>query len=472
MRIDILSIFPDYLAPLELSLIGRAAGTDGPLRLQIHDLRTWTNDPHRTVDDSPAGGGAGMVMKPDVWGRAIDDTLAAGISHCAAPARPDGTPGQEPRAVLALPTPSGIPLTQRMVEDLAGADHLVIACGRYEGIDARVAEHFSERVETIEYSLGDYVLNGGEVAALALVEAVARLLPGVVGNPASLEEESHGAAGLLEYPVYTRPVRWRGLEVPEVLLGGHHANISRWRRDRALERTAARRPDMLAALAPEQVVKGDHEVLARLGWGLTPAGLSRLTIRPATSDDAPRLASLAAATFPLACPPELEEEAVAAFIAEHLTVERFGEYLTDPARYLVVVGEYEGSQEAAGYTLSVLPRTADEAPYAADVAAVVPERPTAELSKIYVRPQFHSNGLGRALMSATLEALAAVRVEGEALSAVWLGTNARNRRAQRFYGRCGFERRGTRHFSVGGRDMNDAVWAISPLESASGAVAD
>ncbi|MDO5494185.1 MAG: tRNA (guanosine(37)-N1)-methyltransferase TrmD [bacterium] len=464
MRIDIVSIFPEYLRPLELSLIGRAAGSGGPLQLQVHDLRDWTDDPHRTVDDSPAGGGAGMVMRPDIWGRALDDVLGA-------PAPPtDSTPDQPHRTVLAIPTPSGMPLTQRTVEDLATADHLVIACGRYEGIDARVAEHYSERMETIEFSLGDYVLNGGEVAALALVEAVARLLPGVVGNPESLEEESHGAAGLLEYPVYTRPIQWRGHEVPEVLLGGHHARIARWRRDRALERTAARRPDLLAALAPEQVYPDDRGTLAPLGWGVTATGPVPLRVRPARPDDAARLSSVASATFPLACPPELDAEAIAEFIAAHLTRERFEEYLADSERYLVLAGEMGG--EIAGYTLSVLPRSAGEAPYAADVAEVVGERPAAELSKIYVLPEYHGSGLARTLLTETLRVLGGVRIEGEPLAVVWLGTNARNRRAQKFYAAAGFERRGRRTFQVGGREMNDAVWARPPLESAPRAVAD
>jgi len=254
VRIDVLTIFPDYLAPLELSLIGRAREA-GILDLRVRDLREWTTDRHRTVDDTPFGGGAGMVMRPDVWGRALDDTLAPG-------------------AHLLLPTPAGRPLTQGLVEALAAAAHLVIACGRYEGIDARVAERYSRREDltVTEYSIGDYVLNGGEVAALVLVEAVVRLLPGVVGNPESLAEESHGAEGLLEYPVYTKPQEWEGMQVPEVLLSGHHARIARWRRDEALRRTAARRPDMLARLEPQRLDARDREVLAELGWQVTDDG--------------------------------------------------------------------------------------------------------------------------------------------------------------------------------------------------------
>jgi tRNA (guanine37-N1)-methyltransferase len=256
VRIDVVSIFPEYLAPLDLSLVGKAR-TSGLLDLRVHDLRDWTTDRHRTVDDTPFGGGAGMVMRPDVWGAALDELLDEG-------------------AHLLVPTPSGEPFTQRTAEALAGETHLVLACGRYEGIDARVAEHYRSRGRVTEFSLGDYVLNGGEVAALVVVEAVARLLPGVVGNPESLVEESHGAAGLLEYPVYTKPPAWAGLEVPDVLLSGHHARIARWRRDTALHRTAARRPDLIAALAVDELDAHDLATLATLGWHpvdgrLTPA---------------------------------------------------------------------------------------------------------------------------------------------------------------------------------------------------------
>ena len=230
MLIDVLTIFPGYLAPLELSLIGKAR-EQGVLDVRVHDLRDWTTDRHRTVDDSPYGGGAGMVMRADVWGAALDDVLDAGPE------------GERPR--LLVPSPSGRPFTQAMAHELAALPHLVFACGRYEGIDERVVEEAALRADVEEVSLGDYVLNGGEVAALAVIEAVARLLPGVVGNPDSLVEESH-ADGLLEYPVYTKPAEWRGRRVPDVLLSGHHAEIARWRRDQQLRRTAARRPDLLA----------------------------------------------------------------------------------------------------------------------------------------------------------------------------------------------------------------------------------
>jgi tRNA (guanine37-N1)-methyltransferase len=244
VRIDIVSIFPDYLAPLDLSLVGKAREA-GLVDLRLHDLRDWATDRHRTVDDAPMGGGAGMVMRPDVWGRALDDVL-----------------GDASDVELLVPTPSGELFNQRSAERLAGVGHLVVACGRYEGIDARVVEHYRGRgVPVTEVSIGDYVLAGGEVVALVLVEAVTRLLSGVLGNPDSLVEESHGTEGLLEYPVYTRPPVWRDLDVPEVLLSGHHARIARWRRDRALERTVRRRPDLVAQLDEEGLDVRDREVL-------------------------------------------------------------------------------------------------------------------------------------------------------------------------------------------------------------------
>jgi tRNA (guanine37-N1)-methyltransferase len=227
VRIDVVTIFPEYLAPLELSLPGKARDR-GLLDLHVHDLRDWAHDRHRTVDDTPYGGGAGMVMKPEPWGEALD-AVAGGRA--------------EPRPTLVVPTPSGVPFTQSMAEDLATREHLVFACGRYEGIDQRVLDHAATRMEVREISLGDYVLNGGEVAALVIIEAVARLLPGFMGNAESLVEESH-QGGLLEYPVYTKPAEWRGLEVPGVLLSGDHGRIAAWRHDQAVRRTAERRPDL------------------------------------------------------------------------------------------------------------------------------------------------------------------------------------------------------------------------------------
>lgn len=232
MRIDVVTIFPDYLAPLDLSLIGRAR-REGLIDLRVHDLRDWTQDRHRTVDDTPYGGGAGMVMRPEPWGEALDDLLAGG--HGAVPH-------------LVVPGPGGRRLTQALARELAAEPWLAFACGRYEGIDERVYEAAAERMPVSVVSLGDYVLNGGEVAVLAMVEAIGRLLPGVVGNAESLVEESH-EDGLLEYPVYTKPATWRGRPVPDVLLSGDHGAIARWRHRQRLERTAARRPDLLPETA-------------------------------------------------------------------------------------------------------------------------------------------------------------------------------------------------------------------------------
>ncbi|GIG60633.1 tRNA (guanine-N(1)-)-methyltransferase [Longispora fulva] len=224
MRVDVFTIFPDYLAPLELSLIGKARGT-GALDLRATDLRDFTHDVHRTVDDTPYGGGPGMVMRPEPWGQALDTVLT-------------------PSSLLLVPSPAGRRFDQAMAHELALEEHLVFACGRYEGIDQRVLSHASGVCRVQEVSLGDYVLFGGEVAVLVVLEAVTRLLPGVLGNADSLLEESH-AAGLLEAPMYTKPAEWRGHGVPEILRSGDHAKIARWRRDQALLRTAQQRPDLL-----------------------------------------------------------------------------------------------------------------------------------------------------------------------------------------------------------------------------------
>jgi tRNA (guanine37-N1)-methyltransferase len=250
MRVDVVTIFPAYFAPLDLSLVGRAREA-GVLDLRVHDLRDWATDRHRTVDDTPYGGGAGMVMRPDVWGSALDAVAPSGAS-----------PG--PR--LVVPTPSGRPFDQALAYSLAAEPWLVFACGRYEGIDARVVDDAAARMRVDEVSLGDYVLNGGEAAVLVVLEAVARLLPGVVGNPESLVEESYGADGLLECPVYTKPPSWRGHDVPDVLLSGHHRKIARWRRDQALRRTAELRPDLLDRLDPDALDEHDLAVLAEFGW--------------------------------------------------------------------------------------------------------------------------------------------------------------------------------------------------------------
>ncbi|GAA4027472.1 tRNA (guanosine(37)-N1)-methyltransferase TrmD [Allokutzneria multivorans] len=249
MRVDVITIFPDYLSPLREALLGKAIDK-GLLELGVHDLRKWTYDVHKAVDDSPFGGGPGMVMKPQVWGEALEEVCAGAVTR-----------GSTPR--LIVPTPAGRPFTQAVAEELARESHLVFACGRYEGIDQRVIDDAATRMPVEELSIGDYVLVGGEVAVLAIVEAVVRLLPGVLGNPASHQQDSF-SDGLLEGPSYTRPVVWKDREVPEVLRSGNHAAIARWRRDRALERTFERRPDLLAALPDSELDKQDRKLLDRL----------------------------------------------------------------------------------------------------------------------------------------------------------------------------------------------------------------
>ena len=222
MKIDAITIFPDYFAPLQLSLLGKAQD-GGLLSINVHDLRSQTSDTHHTVDDTPYGGGAGMVMLADVWGKAIDTVIDDG-------------------AVLIVLTPAGRRFNQEMAEELSRASHLIFACGRYEGIDDRVRIHYSQpeyqqrNIQVREVSIGDYVLGGGEVASMVIIEAITRLIPGVLGNPLSLAEESHNEEGYLEYPNFTRPQEWRGLEVPPILLSGNHGAIAAWRASQAQER--------------------------------------------------------------------------------------------------------------------------------------------------------------------------------------------------------------------------------------------
>lgn len=289
MRVDIVTIFPDYFGPgladagpsgsgpLGVSLIGKAAAR-GDIEFRVHDLRRWATDVHHTVDDTPFGGGPGMVMKPDVWGAALDAVLSDPLLPPApvVPA-PAAEPGEDPRAAaparLVVPTPSGVPFTQDLAAAYAAERHLVFACGRYEGIDARVVCEARSRMTVDEVSIGDYVLAGGEAAVVVIVEAVCRLLPGVLGNERSVADDSFGGGGgvmrgLLEGPVYTRPRSWRGLEVPPVLLSGDHAAIARYQRDEALRRTAATRPDLIRALAasPDGLDNRDRKVLLEAGF--------------------------------------------------------------------------------------------------------------------------------------------------------------------------------------------------------------
>ena len=272
MRIDVVSIFPEYLAPLELSLIGKAR-QDGLLDLRVHDLRDFTTDRHRTVDDTPYGGGAGMVMKPEPWAQALT-AVAAAQAEGAEDAGGAGEPGSASKPVLIVPSPAGERFTQATAHQLAEEDQLVFACGRYEGIDERVLEWAADHFTVRPMSLGDYVLNGGEVAVLAMVEAIGRLLPGVVGNPESLVEESH-SDGLLEYPVYTKPSSWRDRDVPAVLLSGNHGKIAQWRRHEQYRRTAERRPDLLEEFDAAKLPRADRTAFADLGYDVVDGRLKR-----------------------------------------------------------------------------------------------------------------------------------------------------------------------------------------------------
>ncbi|RFS85743.1 tRNA (guanosine(37)-N1)-methyltransferase TrmD [Actinomadura spongiicola] len=253
MRIDLVTIFPEYFAALDISLLGKARRT-GLLDVHVHDLRDWTHDRHRTVDDTPYGGGPGMVMKPEPWGEALDAIVPP---HRSDPPR------------LIIPTPSGRPFTQALAASYAAEPWLVVACGRYEGIDYRVVEDARTRMPVDEVSLGDFVLAGGEVAALVMIEAIGRLLPGVLGNAASVTDDSFAPGAMetfLEGPVYTKPPVWRERPVPDILLSGHHGAIARWRRDEALRRTARYRPDLLGRLAPEDLDERDRTVLREAGF--------------------------------------------------------------------------------------------------------------------------------------------------------------------------------------------------------------
>ncbi|GAA0483291.1 tRNA (guanosine(37)-N1)-methyltransferase TrmD [Streptomyces sp. NPDC046215] len=258
MRLDVVTIFPEYLEPLNVSLVGKARAR-GQLDVRIHDLREWTHDRHNTVDDTPYGGGPGMVMKPEPWGEALDSVIASG----------EGAP------TLVVPTPSGVPFTQELAVELSEKPWLVFTPARYEGIDRRVIEEYGDRVEVREVSIGDYVLAGGEAPVLVMVEAIARLLPGVLGNAESHRDDSFapGAmADLLEGPVYTKPPEWRGRGIPDVLLSGHHGKIARWRRDEAFRRTVANRPDLIERADPAAFDKKDREMLSILGWAPGPDG--------------------------------------------------------------------------------------------------------------------------------------------------------------------------------------------------------
>ena len=294
MKIDIVSVFPEYFEVLNLSLLGKAQ-EKGLVEVTAHNLRDWTHDVHHSVDDTPVGGGAGMVMKPEVWGECLDKLLhlepttiasdanedddAALSSETQAPAESaDGTAGEAddpkttvPGPVLIFPNPSAPLFTQQDATELSHADHLLFGCGRYEGYDARIPRYYrAQGVDVREYSIGDYVLNGGEVAVSVMLEAITRLLPGFMGNAASIVEESYtGENALLEHRQYTKPADWRGIKVPDVLLSGNHAKVDRFRRDEALAKTDELRPDLIEALDCTKLDKADRKTLMALGWGVS-----------------------------------------------------------------------------------------------------------------------------------------------------------------------------------------------------------
>lgn len=445
MRIDIISIFPQFFDCLDVSLMGKARSS-GILQTQVWDLRDWTEDVHRTVDRAPAGGGAGMVMKPDVWGKALDQVIEqAGAT----------------KTVLAIPTPSGIPLTQRQVRDLAAnTDHLVVACGRYEGIDQRVSQYYQQLpgVEVLPFSLGDYVLNGGEVAAVALVEATCRLLEGFVGNPNSLVEESYELSGLLEYPAYTQPATWRGLDIPAVLLSGDHQKVKSWRRQQSLMLTAKRRPDLIWEIEPGALEKSDREILAARGF--LPAPYSqRVRFRRAQPGEAAACSAIASRLFPQACPDYLPADAIKRFIEEELSEPAFKAYLADTGNLILLAevapgtpGQEETTWETAGYTLT----------HVGDPGFLPPEENLvkaagencAYLSKCYLDRRWRGSGLAGALLEVTH---AYLQERFPHLTKIGLGTNQGNRRALKFYRHHGYRKCGRRTFLVGGIENQDLI---------------
>ena len=379
MRIDAVSIFPGYLDALDLSLIGRAR-RDGLIDLRVHDLRDFAHDRHRTVDDTPYGGGAGMVMKAQPWSEALTHVLATA----------DESSGPAP--ILVVPGPGGQPFSQAIARELAEAPWLAFACGRYEGIDERVYEWAGERMPVRVLSLGDYVLNGGEVAVLAMVEAIGRLLPGVVGNAESLVEESH-EGGLLEYPIYTKPAVWDagdGVDraVPEVLLGGNHAAIAGWRHEQRLARTAARRPDLLhGASTTSDLADLDHSV--------------------ATPADAPELAVLQKACWLEMVTPE-----------EH--------WWGAPAEDATTVAE-----DLAQWSTHLF-RSEGRLVGSVRVRRDPHDPQTWQIGRLMVVPDLQGRGLGRALLTHA-EALAPGDV-----TAFWLNTGADQPRLLRIYKKAGY----------------------------------
>ena len=395
IRLDVVTIFPDYLAPLDLSLIGKAR-REGLVDLHVHDLRDFTHDRHRTVDDTPFGGGAGMVMKPQPWAEALDHVLAQPLASGNVVDRASTRRTQEglghavPR--LIVPGPGGVPFSQALAHELAAEAWLAFACGRYEGLDERVYEHAAERMPVTVVSLGDYVLNGGEVAVLAMVEAIVRLVPGVVGNAESLVEESH-EDGLLEYPVYTKPAVWddRGTErpVPPILLSGNHCAIAQWRHQQRLERTAARRPDLLHPSA-------------------TGGALAALDGRVATAADAPELLTLQRACW-------VDQGRANDTWDIPPLVETLDDVRAGLTAYTTWVWRSGGRLVASGR------------------GRRAPDDPTTwEVARLMVAPDLQGTGLGRAIME-FVETRAPADV-----TTFWLNTGHRSERLIRMYKKAGY----------------------------------
>lgn len=278
MNIDIVSVFPEYFQMLDLSLLGKAQN-NGLLEIRAHNLRKWTHDVHQSVDDTPVGGGAGMVMKPEVWAECLDELLNLQNAQ-SAQTQDMQTQDTQDLPILIFPNPSAPLFTQKDATELSRAKHLFFGCGRYEGYDARIPEYYrAQGVDVREYSIGDYVLNGGEVAVSVMLEAITRLIPGFMGNPESIVDESYtGADALLEHHQYTRPTTWRGISVPEVLTSGNHAKVDRFRRDEAISRTSEIRPDLIERLDCRALDKADRKTLMSLGWEVS-ADHPRKTLR-------------------------------------------------------------------------------------------------------------------------------------------------------------------------------------------------
>ena len=430
MQFHVMTLFPEMIAQgLANSITGRAL-REKLISLNCVNIRDYSDNRHGKVDDYSYGGGAGMLIQAEPVYQCYQNLLSQ---------IPDG---HKKRVIYV--TPQGRPFCQEIAEELVKNDDLIFLCGHYEGVDERVLEE----IVTDDISIGDYVLNGGEVAAMVLTEAVARLLEGFMGNPDSLVEESHSGAGLLEYPVFTKPREFRSLEIPEVLLGGNHAAIERWRRDRAIEKTVAVRPDLALSLDAGALSGDDRAMLAACGVAYPAAGAAeRLDVRQAELEDVVAVSELAARTFPDACPENLPQEAIDEHIATQLSADVFDALISDPERHRLFVAEVWGG--LVGYVLTHV------GPDALPSDLVRPgrvEAGSAYLSKCYVDAAWRGSGIADVLLE---RAVADAATAGH--RAIVLGTNRGNKAAQAFYKKHGFRKRSTRTFEVGGVTNYDVV---------------